>query len=560
MNPAATGAGPTGTGPTDATRPNNATWLNDASRARALGHVAGHTVDVAVVGGGITGAGVALDAVSRGFSVALVESNDFGSGTSGYSSKLVHGGLRYLAKADFPVAWESAVERRWLMQEIAPHLVHPLGFVIPDAKGSPAREALLSGAGVLLYDLLRRASGLRSSVLPRPQLLSGPAVSAMVPALEAKSLRRGLLYWDGQVYDDARLVLGVLRTAAGLGAHVMRDVRATGIDATSVVATDTRTGEPVRVSARTVVNATGVWAADLADGLELSPSRGTHLVVRAERLGNPHAAHTVQVPGHFGRYVFVLPQPTGVVYIGLTDEEDRHADGHAPGVPEHDVDFLLRVINTALAVPLVRADVVGTFAGLRPLVRDRHAGGSGGTADISRRHLVTDVPGQPITVVGGKLTTYRRMAQDAVDAAAARLGSTERSRTKALPLVGAARRRVLKDIDAPARLVHKYGTEAREVHRLAQLDPLLGQPLCEGTGITGAELLFAVRAEGATGIEDLLDRRTRLSLVPADAARARARAELVLAMARGKGPTADGTGAEGDGSETEPSEGRGTGA
>ncbi len=156
----------------------------------------------------------------------------------------------------------------------------------------------------------------------------------------------------------------------------------------------------------------------------------------------------------------MLPQPTGVVYIGLTDEEDRHADGHRPAVPEHDIDFLLGVVNTALAVPLTRADVVGTFAGLRPLVRDEHVDGREGTADISRRHLVTDTPGQPITVVGGKLTTYRRMAQDAVDAVAARLGSAEPSRTRSLPLVGAARRKVLKGLDAPARLVRKYGTEA----------------------------------------------------------------------------------------------------
>ncbi|MFF5790506.1 FAD-dependent oxidoreductase [Paeniglutamicibacter sp. NPDC012692] len=504
------------------------TWINDATRARALGHVAANTVDVAVVGGGITGAGVALDAVSRGLSVALIESNDFGSGTSGYSSKLVHGGLRYLTKADFPVAWESAVERRWLMQNIAPHLVHPLGFVIPDAKGSPAHEAVVAGAGVVLYDLLRRASGLRGTTLPRPQLLSSQAVSAMVPALEAKSLRRGLLYWDGQVFDDARLVLGVLRTAAGLGAHVMRDVKATAMDATSVTARDTRTGEPVNITARAVVNATGVWAAGFNETLELTPSRGTHLVVRSARLGNPHAAHTVQVPGHFGRYVIVLPQPTGVVYIGLTDEEDRHADGHRPEVPEHDIDFLLGVVNTALAVPLTRADVVGTFAGLRPLVRDKHVGSKEGTADISRRHLVTDIPGQPLTVVGGKLTTYRRMAQDAVDAAAARLGSTAPSRTKNLPLVGAARRRVLRGLNAPARLVRKYGTEAETVHRIALEDPLMAEPIFDGTEITGAELLFAVRAEGASSIDDLLDRRTRLALVPQDAERARERAGLIL--------------------------------
>ncbi|GAA4375888.1 glycerol-3-phosphate dehydrogenase/oxidase [Paeniglutamicibacter cryotolerans] len=510
----------------------NKTWLNDATRRRSLDHVAENPVDVAVVGGGITGAGVALDAVSRGFSVALIESADFGSGTSGYSSKLVHGGLRYLAKADFSVAWESARERRWLMQDIAPHLVHPLGFIIPDLRKAPRHEAALSGLGLVVYDLLRRASGMRSATLPRPQILSGQAVSAMVPALDAGSLRRGLLYWDGQVFDDARLVLGVLRTAAGFGAHVMRDVEATALTDTSVTAHDTRTGAPVRITARAVVNATGVWAAGFEDRLSLSPSRGTHLVVRSERLGNPHAAHTVQVPGHFGRYVFVLPQPTGVSYIGLTDEEDRDADGHRPAVPERDIDFLLEVINTAFSVPLTRADIVGSFAGLRPLVRANHLGKKEGTADVSRRHLVTDTPGHPVTVVGGKLTTYRAMAQDAVDAVAARLGSPAACVTRRLPLVGAGRRGVLDTVNAPARLIQKYGTEASTVQAFSREDPLLARPLFDGTEITGAELLFAVRAEGATSIDDLLDRRTRLALVPGDAVRAREPAGLVLDLAR----------------------------
>ncbi|GAA1877981.1 glycerol-3-phosphate dehydrogenase/oxidase [Paeniglutamicibacter psychrophenolicus] len=518
------------------------TWINDATRARSLGHLAGHEVDVAVIGGGITGAGVALDAASRGLSVALLESRDFGSGTSGYSSKLIHGGLRYLARGDFPVAWESAVERRWLMQEIAPHLIRPLGFIIPDTTGARRAQTAAAGVGVLLYDALRRASGLHSSILPRPQLLSRQAVAAMAPALDTEGLRRGLLYWDGQVIDDARLVMAVVRTAAGLGAHVLRDVKATAITATSVEAIDTRTGETLGIRARSVINAAGVWAADFDPALELVPSRGTHLVVRAARLGNPHAAHTVAVPGHFGRYVFVLPQPTGVVYIGLTDYEDRDADGHRPAVPQHDIDFLLGVVNRVLDPPLSRTDVVGSFAGLRPLVRSAHSNGPDGTADISRRHLVKDVPGQPITVVGGKLTTYRRMAQDAMDAAALRLGVDVPSRTKRLPLVGAANRTALAALRAPARLVAKYGTEAPVVHALAGEHRLLAEPLFEGTGITGAELLFAIRAEGATSIEDLLERRTRLSLVPADAARAGGRAGQILAMAAEtppvEGPTA----------------------
>ncbi|UVJ38964.1 glycerol-3-phosphate dehydrogenase/oxidase [Arthrobacter sp. CJ23] len=514
-------------------------WINDASRRRSLAHLARHTVDVAVVGGGITGAGVALDAVSRGLSVALIESNDFASGTSGYSSKLVHGGLRYLARMDFGVAWESAVERRWLMSRIAPHLVRPLGFVIPDSRGAPALGGLAAGAGVVLYDVLRRFSGLGSNVLPRPQLLSSQATAALAPALNPGQLRRGFLYWDGQLVDDARLVLGVLRTAAAHGAHMVRDVKATALGATSIDAVDTRTGAQLQIKARTVVNASGVWAAELERNLAVTPSRGTHLVVRSERLGNPHAAHTVAVPGHFGRYVFVLPQATGVVYIGLTDEEDRLADGHRPQVPEHDVDFLLDVVNTTLAVPLTRADIVGTFAGLRPLVRAADAGKSSETADISRRHLVRDVPGEPITVVGGKLTTYRRMAQDAVDAATARLAVDQLSRTRTLPLVGAAPREELDAVDAPARLVAKYGTEAVTVYRLQQQDARLARPLFEGTEITGAELLFGVRAEGASSVEDLLERRTRLALVPDDAAKARATAEEILELGTGMGDDSD---------------------
>lgn len=507
----------------------NRTWINDASRDRALAHVSGQPIDVVVVGGGITGAGVALDAVSRGLTVALIESNDFGSGTSGYSSKLIHGGLRYLAQMDWPVAWESIMERRRLMTRIAPHLIRPLGFVVPRGRRASHLPIAMAGIGVVIYDVLRRLSGMSGTALPRPQLLSSQAAAALVPALDAQRLRGGLLYWDGQVVDDARLVVGVVRTAAGLGAHILRDVRATALTATTVDAVDTRTGRPVTIRARVVINATGVWAGQFDRQLTVTRSRGTHLVVRATRLGNPHAAFTVDVPGHFGRYVFVLPQLSGVVYIGLTDEEDHLADGHNPQVPEHDIDFLLGVVNTTLAVPLTRDDVVGCFAGLRPLVQS--GDGTGATADISRRHLVRDVPGQPITVVGGKLTTYRRMAEDAVDAAAARLGVHHPSRTKALPLVGAADRKSLDAITAPARLVALYGTEAVIVQELQQQDPLFAQPLFEGTEITGAELFFAVRAEGASSVDDLLARRTRLALVPADADAARERAEQIFALA-----------------------------
>lgn len=508
----------------------NPTWLNDAARQASLAHVAERVVDLAVVGGGITGTGVALDAASRGLSVALVESGDLASGTSGYSSKLVHGGLRYLAKLDFAVAWESAVERRWLMDTIAPHLVHPLAFVVPDARSAPVWEGLLAGLGTVLYDGLRRLSGLRSAVLPRPQLLSRQAVAALAPALDVAKLRRGYLYWDGQVVDDARLVLAVARTAAGLGAHILRDLRATTLGADAVDAVDGRTGESLRIRARAVVNATGVWAADFDPTLTLTPSRGTHLVVRAESVGRPHAAHTVGVPGHFGRYVFVLPQPGDLVYIGLTDEEDHHADGHHPDVPAHDVDFLLSTVNATLARPLKHDDVVGAFAGLRPLVWAAPGEGFDGTADVSRRHLIRDTPGGPITVVGGKLTTYRRMAEEAVDAVMVRLDRTGECRTRRLALVGGAVPGAAA-AGVPARLVAKYGSEAGEVFALGERSPLLAEPLFPGTEITGAEVLFGVLAEGATTVADLLERRTRLAFVPADAERARERIAQILALA-----------------------------
>lgn len=509
----------------------NPSWINDATRRRSLEHVAGTVVDVAVVGGGITGVGVALDAVSRGLSVALIEGGDLASGTSGYSSKLVHGGLRYLAKMDFQVAWESARERRWLMGAIAPHLIHPLAFVIPDARSAPVWEGLVAGFGTVVYDVLRRLSGLSGTVLPRPQVLSSQAVVALSPALDVTGLRRGYLYWDGQVVDDARLVLGVARTAAGLGAHILRDVRAISMTAETVDGVDVRTGAPVNIRARSVVNATGVWAADFDPALTLTPSRGTHLVVRAERLGLPHAAHTVAVPGHFGRYVFVLPEPGGLVYIGLTDEADHSADGHHPQVPPHDIDFLLKIVNATLTLPLTHDDVVGSFAGLRPLVETAHDDGFDGTSDLSRRHLVRDVPGMPVTVVGGKLTTYRRMAQDAVDAVVSRLGESTPCGTTSLPLVGAASAKELRSLAAPVRLVAKYGTEAGDVQALARLDPILAAPLFEGSDISGAEILFAVFAEGAATVEDLLERRTRLAFVPADADKARDRVARILELA-----------------------------
>lgn len=508
--------------------PSPATWINDSTRAKSLAFVREQRVDVIVIGGGITGAGVALDAASRGLSVALLESHDLASGTSRWSSKLVHGGLRYLAKGDVAVAWESAVERARLMTVIAPHLARPIGFLVPGLRDGSRIEFALSAIGTLLADGLRRLTGLSGSILPRPRHVSARAAHAIAPAIPAARMHGGVVYWDGQLEDDARLVLGVARTAAGYGAHILRDVSAVSATANEVLAEDRRSGESLNLSAGVVINATGVWAAEIEPRLRVLPSRGTHLIVRSERLGHPAVAYTAAVPGHFGRFVFVLPQPDGLCYIGLTDVEDRVSDGRSPVAPEEDIRFLLAIVNASMNQPLHRDDVVGTFAGLRPLVST-----AASSADVSRRHLVLDRPGRPITIVGGKLTTYRRMAEDAVDAAVGRLSSGGAvCRTQLLPLVGAATAAELAALDAPARLVRRYGTEATAVARLGAEHPELAGPLCAGCAVTGEELLFGVLAEGATTVEDLLERRTRLAFVAEDAERARPRAERVLARAR----------------------------
>jgi glycerol-3-phosphate dehydrogenase len=500
------------------TRP--ASWINDSTRAASLAHLAEHPVDVLVVGGGITGAGVALDAASRGLTVALLESHDFASGTSGFSSKLVHGGMRYLATGDVALAWESAVERARLMTRIAPHLIRPIPFVVPNLRSGQGVEYSLSTIGIVLADAMRRATRLPGHLLPRPRVISGRMLHTLVPAIPAAAVRGGTLYWDGQLEDDARLVLAVLRTAAGLGTHIIRDARVTAATDTRVTATDVRTGATLELWARTVINATGVWAADLEPTLRIQPSRGSHIVVRSERLGHPTAAYTVPVPGRFAHFVFVLPQPDGLCYIGLTDEEDRTADGRASVVPPADVDFLLAVAGRAMDRPLTSADVVGSFAGLRPLVSSRVS-----HSDLSRRHLVLDHPGRPITVVGGKLTTYRRMAEDAVDAAVRRLPGARPSQTRTLPLIGAT-------AVHPTRLARRYGSEASDLERLALQHPACAGPLFDGCPVSGEELLFGVLAEGAASVDDLLDRRTRLGLVPVDAERARPAAERILAYAR----------------------------
>ncbi len=504
--------------------------LNAARRAAELEELAaGEVVDLVVVGGGITGAGVALDAASRGLSVALLERRDLAHGTSRWSSKLVHGGLRYLERGDWGLAWESARERALLMGTIAPHLVRALPFVIPLDGGMPAAKALKTQIGLRIGDGLRIGARTSRRVLPPARRISALEARRLAPALAEPGLRGALLNWDGQLEDDARLVVAVARTAAAHGARILTYAGVTGVRDDGVDAVDAVTGAGFSVRARRVILATGVWAGELAPGVALRPSRGSHLLVPAGRLGDPRAAVNVPVPGERGRWVFALPRADGLVAIGLTDVD---AAGPIPDVPAPSAGeeaTLLEHASAALEVSLGPDDVAGRYAGLRPLLA-----GDGETADLSRCHAVLEDAGTgALTVVGGKLTTYRAMAQDAVDRI------TDRPcRTHRLPLVGApgsaagsgavagAPPSAVGAGPALARLARRFGAEAAAVAELGSTEPLApGVPVCE------AELRWAAAHELALTPEDLADRRTRAGLVPEWR-------EAVLAAAHGTIPAA----------------------
>ncbi len=515
------------------------TALQARRRTRELAEATdGRTVDLLVVGLGATGTGVALDAATRGLDVVAVDAHDLAFGTSRWSSKLVHGGLRYLAHGQLGVAHESARERGILMTRTAPHLTQPLPMLTPLLPMVSPGQARVVLAGLRAGDLLRAAVGTPHTVLPRPRRLTAIETLALAPGLRATGLRGGLLAWDGRLEDDARLVVSLARTAAGLGARVLTRVRALSLSGSGAEVRDELTGRVATVRARAVVNATGVWAGSLAPDVTLRPSRGTHLVLRGSSLPGLSVAVTAPVPGERNRFVLVLPQPDGQVYVGLTDEP---ADGPIPDVPtptEPEIGFLLDVAAAVFERPLRRDDVVGAYAGLRPLL---HA--EGRTADLSRRHAVLTAADGVVTVVGGKLTTYRQMAEDAVDVVVRTRGlAAGRCRTTRLPLVGAPppgadARDVLARVEAPARLVRRYGVEAPAVLAAAAAsveDPL--RPVAPGWPVTMAELLWGVSHEGALDEADLLDRRTRIGLVAPDRAAAEPAAREALAVGLAASP------------------------
>lgn len=488
-------------------------------RPEALARMSEDHFDVCVIGGGITGAGAALDAASRGLRVALVERDDFAEGTSSRSSKLVHGGLRYLRQGEIRLVASALIERQRLRGN-APHLVKDLPFVIPlFGHGGKLRRGLTRAIGGALwaYDL---CGGALIGKLHRR--LSKEQVLAAFPTLKPDQVVGGYQYYDCQT-DDARLVLSVIRTAVlEYDAVAANRVSATKVvrdshGRVSAVRAQTAEGERLEISCRAVINATGVWAADLGD-IGIRPAKGVHLAFHRSLLGIDRGS-ILPSPVR-GRSIFVIPLGEAC-YVGTTDT-DYSGSLDDPRCNADDAAELLGALRSATSLEVSEADVIGAWAGLRPLVADT---ASARTADLSRRHHVAESDGV-VTVTGGKLTTYRQMAADAVDVVVKLLPRIDhrkinhrrrRSKTKRLRLRGAASPQEIQDSleskGLPAvtarHLAERYGAEAGELADLAVDDPTLGRLLTEGLPYLRAEVVWAARAEMARTVDDVLSRRTQ---------------------------------------------------
>lgn len=492
----------------------------------------GSTLDMIVIGGGITGAGVALDAASRGLSVALVERHDLAYGTSRWSSKLIHGGLRYLRNGDIGVAWESARERHIMMTSTAPHLTRPLPFLVPLTQDMTRFYGLLSASGIRVGDALRLASGSSRSLLPPPRRISALEARTLAPDMTPVGVRGAILFWDGQAVDDARIVIAVARTAQAHGASIITHCSVAGVDKGTVSCRDELGGEHFELHARCVVNAAGVWADTLTSTVTLRPSKGSHLVIDAAALGSPRAALMVPAPGERARWIGATPTSDGTVIVGVTDFAVPTPVPELADIDGDEKDYLLGIIGRALGSPLPASAIVGSYAGFRPLL-----GAEGEpTSDISRVHaLRKDDAKSMLTIVGGKFTTYRAMAEDAVDKAQEWFGlGGGRCRTARLPLVGAAPRSTLVHLNAPERLVARFGAEAQRLVELAGGDPEALAPLCRIPSVLPVEIDWAIQHEGAMTLDDLLDRRLRLDIMP----EARAAVEPVASAAMAGAPAA----------------------
>lgn len=489
-----------------------------------------HPLDVLVVGGGVTGAGIALDAATRGLGVGLVEQRDLASGTSSRSSKLVHGGLRYLEMFDFALVREALEERGLLLTRLAPHLVRPVPFLYPLEH---AWERPYVGSGIALYDVMARTSKYDMGV-PGHKHVFRKQLARMAPDLRTDDLHGAIRYYDCQV-DDARLVMTIARTAANNGAHVATRTQVTGFlregdRVVGVTARDLENQRDLQIRARTVINAAGVWTdqvQDLLGGraqLDVDASKGIHLVVPRDRIRSECGFITKTEKS----VLFVIPW--GRFWIIGTTDTPWDLDLAHPAASKADIDYLLGHVNTLLKDPLDHRDVVGVYAGLRPLLKPmRKEGEMGETTKLSREHTVANpVPGL-VLIAGGKLTTYRVMAKDAVDHAIRdwpefRDKGRPPSITERVPLMGAyayearTNQRVALsresglDVGVIDHLLSRYGGLIDEVLDLVARRPELAEPLPGAEDYLCAEAVYAVTHEGARHLDDLLTRRTRISI------------------------------------------------
>ena len=531
--------------------------LDARERSATLSRLASERFDVLVIGGGITGAGAALDAASRGLRVALVEARDLASGTSSRSSKLIHGGLRYLEQLDFKLVYEALRERDLLVSKLAPHLVKPVSFLYPLYKKVVERPYV--GAGLALYDAME---GTRRPV-PHHRHLTARGALRLAPALSPERLAGAMRYYDAQV-DDARHTLTVARTAAAHSAVVATRVSAVGLvrgpDGVRVAGArvrDEETGRSFDVHAEVVVVCAGVWTdlvhelAGVRAGYRVRMSKGVHIVVPRSAV----QADTGIILRTEKSVLFFIPW--GERWIVGTTDTDYTGDPAEPVATQEDVDYILTAANRVLVRPLTRADVIAVYAGLRPLVEEVNGskgaakaaakgGAKGGkpTTKVSREHVVdVPVPGLA-SIAGGKFTTYRLMARDVVDAAVADFDrSVPDSVTEQVPLLGAdglaavqaGAGRLAEDYRVPRavvdHLLSRYGTLAGEILDLIRADPALARPLSEGFPYLRAEVVYAVTHEDALHVEDVLMRRMRLSIESADSGTEVA-AEVALIMGR----------------------------
>jgi glycerol-3-phosphate dehydrogenase len=492
---------------------------NDPSfqRASMIQRLEDETFDVLVVGAGITGAGVALDAATRGLKVALVERDDFAAGTSSKSSKMIHGGLRYLQQGDVKLVRQALHERQRLFDN-APHLVTVLPFMIPILTKDGVVSKKISralGSAMWMYDA---TGGWRIGKLHR-RLKKGKAF-AHLPTMHQERLASAYLYFDAGA-DDARVVLTLCRTAAANGAVVANRCGVTrlthGADGRANGAVVRADGRDITVRAATVVNAAGVWSDDvraLDEGTHpdtIRPAKGVHVTVPWEKV-RCDIAVVIPVPKD-RRSLFLVPwgpKPDGTfehAYIGTTDT-DYNGSIDDPQCTKDDIDYVLRAVNASLTTDITEADITGVWAGLRPLVK---AADDGRTADLSRNHALHQSTNGMFTITGGKLTTYREMAEDTVDAVVHQLGRKAKCHTRSLRLLGAGRRQ-RPDGSAESHLYGRYGTLADEIRALVAADPTLGTPLAPGQPHLRAEAVYAVRHEMALTVDDVLTRRTRIRL------------------------------------------------